>query len=872
MKTNTPHTTKKDTPLMVQYKSIKAKYPDALLLFRMGDFYETFGQDAIIAAGVLGIALTKRNSGAAEKEELAGFPHHAIDNYLPKLVKAGYRVAICEQLEDPKQTKTIVKRGVTEIVTPGVTVNDRLLDHKQNNYLASLYIQGTQQGIAFLDISTGEFLVAEGSADYIDQLIQSFAPAEIIYAKPYHDWMKTKFQQSTSLYALEEWVFQKDVAYDLLIQHFGTNSLKGFGIEDLADAIAAAGAILHYLQITEHPERSHISKISKLQREDAMWLDKFTIRNLELLQCNHLGGKSFIDAIDHTLSPMGARMLRKWVLFPLIDVHQILERQKIVQEFIDDHDVQQGLAEQMKYIADLERLISKAPMNKINPRDLLQLKRSLIAIEEIKTLIGKSECYNLQRLVSKLDSCKALITRIETEISEDAPALAQKGGVFKSGVIDELDELRNISMHGKEILLQIEAKEKQNTGIPSLKIGFNNVFGYYLEVTSTHKNKVPPEWTRKQTLANAERFITSEIKEFEEKILGAEEKILQLELLYFQKLVTEVNEYLLPIQNNAQLIAKIDVLWSFSTTAQKHQYHAPSFHEGSHVRITDGRHPVIEQQLPLGESYIPNSIELNQEDQQIIIITGPNMSGKSAILRQTALIILLAQMGSFVPAKSAELSIIDRLFTRVGASDNISSGESTFMVEMIETASILNNITTNSLILLDEIGRGTSTYDGISIAWSIGEYLHNATQQPKTLFATHYHELNELEQKFERIKNYHVATAEHDQKVIFLRKLKKGGSMHSFGIHVAKMAGMPAALIDRANLVLEQLEAKGKSLENKDVLKNIKTQNIQLSIFEQNNPALQEIIQKLNILDINTITPVESLMILQQLKSWSDKL
>ena len=872
MKTNTPHTTKKDTPLMVQYKSIKAKYPDALLLFRMGDFYETFGQDAIIAAGVLGIALTKRNSGAAEKEELAGFPHHAIDNYLPKLVKAGYRVAICEQLEDPKQTKTIVKRGVTEIVTPGVTVNDRLLDHKQNNYLASLYIQGTQQGIAFLDISTGEFLVAEGSADYIDQLIQSFAPAEIIYAKPYHDWMKTKFQQSTSLYALEEWVFQKDVAYDLLIQHFGTNSLKGFGIEDLADAIAAAGAILHYLQITEHPERSHISKISKLQREDAMWLDKFTIRNLELLQCNHLGGKSFIDAIDNTLSPMGARMLRKWVLFPLIDVHQILERQKIVQEFIDDHDVQQGLAEQMKYIADLERLISKAPMNKINPRDLLQLKRSLIAIEEIKALIGKSECYNLQRLVSKLDSCKALITRIETEISEDAPALAQKGGVFKSGVIDELDELRNISMHGKEILLQIEAKEKQNTGIPSLKIGFNNVFGYYLEVTSTHKNKVPPEWTRKQTLANAERFITSEIKEFEEKILGAEEKILQLELLYFQKLVTEVNEYLLPIQNNAQLIAKIDVLWSFSTTAQKHQYHASSFHEGSHIRITDGRHPVIEQQLPLGESYIPNSIELNQEDQQIIIITGPNMSGKSAILRQTALIILLAQMGSFVPAKSAELSIIDRLFTRVGASDNISSGESTFMVEMIETASILNNITTNSLILLDEIGRGTSTYDGISIAWSIGEYLHNAIQQPKTLFATHYHELNELEQKFERIKNYHVATAEHDQKVIFLRKLKKGGSMHSFGIHVAKMAGMPAALIDRANLVLEQLEAKGKSLENKDVLKNIKTQNIQLSIFEQNNPALQEIIQKLNILDINTITPVESLMILQQLKSWSDKL
>ncbi len=858
---------------MGQYNSIKQKYPDAILLFRIGDFYETFGKDAIIAASVLGIQLTKRNNGAAMHEELAGFPHHAVDNYLPKLVKAGYRVAICDQLEDPKLTKTIVKRGVTEIVTPGVTTHDTVLDHKRNNYLACIHFDKLQQGVAFLDISTGDFLVAEGNLEYVDKLMQSLHPSELIYAKPEQERIKMKYRDELALFSIDDWVFQLEYSNGLLLKHFKTNSLKGFGIDEMTSGTIAAGAILHYLNLTEHPHVEHISKIARLRSNDSLWLDRFTIRNLELLQTNYTGGKSLIEAIDRTLSPMGARLLRRWLIFPLIDLEAIQQRHLAIASLIANKELFDDLASHIKLITDLERLISKLPMGKLSPRDLLQLKRALTAIVKIQNFPNLYALNpQLLSIINKLDTCQALFIKITNEIQEDAPALPQKGGVFKPGVNAELDSLRAISYSGKDFLLAIEKREREATGINSLKIGFNNVFGYYLEVTQTHKNKVPPEWIRKQTLANAERYITPEIKEFEDKILGAEERIASLETELYKAFCNYVMQFIGPTQVNALTIAELDCLLSFSTLAIKNNYTKPTLHDGIGIAITQGRHPVIEQQLPLGEPYMPNDVHLNTTDQQIIIITGPNMSGKSAILRQTALIVLLAQMGSYVPAAHADIGLVDRLFTRVGASDNISSGESTFMVEMNETASIMNNLTPRSLIILDEIGRGTSTFDGISIAWSISEYLHTAPEQPLTLFATHYHELNELEAKFERIKNYHVSTTETNTEVVFLRKLTRGGSKHSFGIQVAKMAGMPIQLIARAEQVLLQLEAKGDKQRTAQSLKTMKQQQFQLSLFDADNPFAKSILQQLHLVEINKTTPVDALMLLQQLKQLSDKM
>jgi DNA mismatch repair protein MutS len=870
-----------ETPLMKQYNQIKAKYPDALLLFRVGDFYETFGSDAVKAANILGIVLTKRANGYQAFIELAGFPHHSLDTYLPKLVRAGQRVAICDQLEDPKLTKTIVKRGVTELVTPGVSYNDKVLDHKANNFLASVYLGEKISGVSFLDVSTGEFFIAQGSAEYIDKLLQSFRPNEILFQKNKKKLFNELFGDKFYTYGLDDWAYTHEFGTECLLKHFGTKSLKGFGIEALEQGTIAAGAALHYLADTQHDKVKHISTISRIEEEKYVWLDRFTIRNLELFGSHNDNARTLIDIIDQTVSPMGSRMMKRWMALPLKDKAPIDERLEVVDYFLSNPEISAGLVGHLEMIGDLERIISKVATARISPKEVVQLKRALSAIAPIKEACEKSKNKSLQKIAEQLNPCKTAIDRIEKEITADPPYLVIKGNVIASGINAELDDLRKISYSGKDFLLQIQQRESEITGIPSLKVAFNNVFGYYLEVTNTHKDKVPTEWMRKQTLTNAERYITPELKEYEEKILGAEDKIQALEAKLFTDLVLSLMDYIPMIQLNASLIGRIDCLLSFATTAYKNNYIRPHILEDKTLDIKDGRHPVIEKQLPVGEEYIANDVYLDNEKQQIIIITGPNMSGKSALLRQTALIVLMAQMGSFVPAKHANIGLVDKIFTRVGASDNISSGESTFMVEMNETASILNNLSDRSLILLDEIGRGTSTYDGISIAWAIAEFIHqHPTAKAKTLFATHYHELNDMAATMHRIKNFNVSVKEVGNKVLFMRKLVAGGSEHSFGIHVAKMAGMPKKVLDRANQILAQLEGerdksgrtesgergteKGEPrVKNSEVKPST---DMQLSFFQLNDPVLENIKDELLKTDINTLTPVEALMKLNEIK------
>jgi len=877
-----------ETPLMQQHGAIKKKYPDAILLFRVGDFYETFGQDAVLASQILGITLTKRNNGAAASSDLAGFPHHALDTYLHKLVKAGHRVAICDQLEDPKLAKGIVKRGVTDMVTPGTTVNDKLLEHHSNNFLAAIHFaENDQYGLAFLDISTGEFLVAEGDREYADKLLQSFKPAEVVFQRHKQKLFKEYFGGKVYTYALDEWIFDPAYAADSLLKHFQTHSLKGFGVEEMKNGLTAAGSIIHYLRDTEHPNLQHITSLQRIDREDFLWMDRFTIRNLELVFGNSEGNHTLLNVLDNTVSPMGARLLKRWIIFPLKEINKINERLELVEFFIKDAELRNKISQSIKQCGDIERLVSKIPLKKINPREVLHLARGLKQVDLVKQLCRNSSNEYLKRLGDALNPCPYIAEKIFKEIVDNPPALAIKGGMINGHVSEELDELRKISHSGKEYLARMQQKEAEQTGISSLKIGFNNVFGYYLEVTNSHKSKVPDAWMRKQTLANAERYITPELKEYEEKITGAEEKILQLELQLYELLLNELFDYLAPVQNNGNVLAILDCIICFANNALHYQYKKPLLHDGDELIIKDGRHPVIERNLPVGESFISNDLELNKADQQIIILTGPNMSGKSALLRQTALITLMAHMGSFVPASEARISLTDRIFTRVGASDNLSGGESTFMVEMNETASIINNITPRSLILLDEIGRGTSTYDGISIAWSIAEYLHQSPNQPKTLFATHYHELNELEEKFHRVKNYHITNKEAGNKIIFLRKLARGGSTHSFGIHVARMAGMPPSLIERANDILHQLESKhvdepgggstesgvgsteygARSQETAKRIKQLSMPQMQLSIFDAHSEMFDEIRKLLIDTDINRLTPVEALLKLQEIKS-----
>ncbi|MFD2920074.1 DNA mismatch repair protein MutS [Terrimonas rubra] len=872
-----------ETPMMQQHRAIKQKYPDAVLLFRVGDFYETFGPDAITASQVLGITLTKRNNGAAASLELAGFPHHALDTYLHKLVKAGYRVAVCDQLEDPKTAKGVVKRGVTDMITPGTAVNDKLLEHHTNNFLAGIhFVSDDSFGLAFLDISTGEFFIAQGDREYADKLLQSFKPSEVIFPRQQQKKFKEYFGGKMYTYTLDEWIFADTYAEDTLLKHFQTHSLKGFGIEGLTNGMIAAGAILHYLKDTEHPNLQHITTIQRIDREDFLWMDRFTIRNLELIGGSGDGQHSLLGVLDNTVSPMGARLLKRWIIFPLKDQLKINERLEVVEMLIKETDLRQQLLQTFKQCGDIERLVSKIPMKKVNPREVLQLARGLKQVDIIKQLCSNSSNEYLKRLGDTLNPCPYIAEKISKEIVDNPPVQVNKGGVINSGINAQLDDLRSISQSGKEYLAKMQQTEAERTGIGSLKIGFNNVFGYYLEVTNSQKNKVPAEWMRKQTLANAERYITPELKEYEEKITGAEDKILALETELFDVLVNELAEYLAPVQTNGNIVAILDCLCCFAHNAIQYQYKKPQLHEGSEWEVKEGRHPVIERNLGVGETYIHNDLHLNKTDQQIIILTGPNMSGKSALLRQTALITLMAHMGSFVPATAAKLSLTDKIFTRVGASDNLSGGESTFMVEMNETASIINNITSRSLVLLDEIGRGTSTYDGISIAWSIAEHLHNSPHQPKTLFATHYHELNELEEKLERIKNYHVTNKEVGNKIIFLRKLARGGSTHSFGIHVAKMAGMPPSLIQRANEILAQLETQhvgstapdaaiisgvAQSQQVKETLKSVTAPQMQLSIFDAHSETFKDIRQVLEGIDINRLTPVEALLKLQEIKS-----
>jgi DNA mismatch repair protein MutS len=853
-----------ETPLMKQYNSIKAQHPDALLLFRVGDFYETFGEDAIRASRILGIVLTRRANGSAAYIELAGFPHHSLDIYLPKLVRAGERVAICDQLEDPKTTKTIVKRGVTELVTPGVAINDKILDHRENNFLASVYLGNDTAGVAFLDISTGEFLVTEGALPYIEKILQTFRPSEVLYAKgsklKYNDLCADRFYS----YPLEDWVFAPDFANESLLKHFGTLSLKGFGIEEMNHAIVAAGAILHYLGTTNHEKLQHIACISRIEEDNYVWLDRFTIRNLELFHSSNEKAKTLLQVIDHTVSPMGSRMLKRWIALPLKNQKPIEERLSLVEHFLTFEELREKLIEELQQMGDIERLISKAALARVNPREVLQLKRALQNITSIKNICSQSKNPLLLKLAEQLNPCLLLIDKIEKYVHPDAPALINKGQVIATGVNSELDELRSIAYNGKDYLLNIQKREVERTGISSLKIAFNNVFGYYLEVTNSHKDKVPTDWIRKQTLVNAERYITEELKVYETKILGAEEKILALETKLFSELVLELSEYIAPIQLNSVIASKLDCLTSFACIAKKYNYVKPTITEGRTLEILSGRHPVIEQQLPLGTDYVPNDVVLDNQTQQIMVITGPNMAGKSALLRQTALIVLMAQSGSFVPAKHATIGLVDKVFTRVGASDNISSGESTFMVEMNETASILNNISDRSLVLLDEIGRGTSTYDGISIAWAIAEYIHeHPTCKAKTLFATHYHELNQMAELFPRIKNFNVSVKEAGKKIIFLRKLVPGGTEHSFGIHVAKMAGMPQKLVRRAEEVLSQLE---KSHSNPELNKKIKKEEFQLSIFQLDDPVLEQIKEEILKTDVNALTPLEALVKLNEIK------
>lgn len=864
-----------DTPLMQQHKAIKQRYPDAILLFRVGDFYETFGGDAIIAAQVLGITLTKRNNGAASgASELAGFPHHAMDTYLHKLVKAGYRVAICDQLEDPKQAKGIVKRGVTEMVTPGVATNDKLLEHNSNNFLAGIHFTDNQSGIAFLDISTGEFYVAEGNQEYIDKLLQTLKPAEVIFQRSYQKHFKETFGSRFYTYTMESWIFDAAYATESLIKHFDARSLKGYGVEEMPAAIIAAGAVLHYLKDTEHPNLQHITSIQRIDREDYLWMDRFTIRNLELTGTGSgEAGNTLHKVLDNTVSPMGARLLKRWILLPLKDAVKINERLDLVEFFIKDVELRNKISHHIKQCGDVERLVSKIPVKKINPREVMQIARGLQHVLEVKELCtGVSDQY-LHQLTTALNPCRGIHDAILQTIMENPPVAVAKGGAIKEGVHGELDTLRKIASGGKEYLVELQQKEAEATGISSLKIGFNNVFGYYLEVTNSHKTKVPTSWIRKQTLANAERYITPELKEYEEKITGAEEKIMAIEAELYDKLLLQLQEYIAPMQTNGHILAVMDCLVCFADNALRYNYKKPVLHEGHELEFKESRHPVIERNLLPGDPYIANDIFLDQASQQIIILTGPNMSGKSAILRQTALITLMTHMGSFVPAASAKVPLTDKIFTRVGASDNLSGGESTFMVEMNETASIINNFTARSLILLDEIGRGTSTYDGISIAWSIAEYLHNAGYAPKTLFATHYHELNELENKLARVRNFHVTNKEVGNKIVFLRKLAPGGSTHSFGIHVAKMAGMPPALLQRANEILHQLEEKHvddntpQSSNIGQAVKNISSPKFQLSIFDAHSETFDDIRKMLDGIDINRLTPVEALLKLQEIKN-----
>ncbi len=855
-----------ETPLMKQYYGIKAKYPDALLLFRVGDFYETFGDDAIKTAGILGIVLTRRKNGAASFVELAGFPHHSLDTYLPKLVRAGYRVAICDQLEDPKLAKKIVKRGVTELVTPGVSMNDNVLEQKENNFLAALHLTAGVSGLALLDISTGEFFVAEGNREYIDKLLQGFMPSEVVLQRQNRSKFIEHFGDKFYLTVFDDWVFTDDFAREILLKHFKTNSLKGFGVHEMPQGIIAAGAAIHYLYETHHDNIDHISKISRINKGKYVWLDKFTIRNLELIYPLTPDGHTLLDVIDKTDSPMGARMMRRWVALPLMIKNAIDERLEIVSFLYKNPEVRENFHQEFKKTGDLERLVSKVATYRISPRELVQLNRALQSVLKVKTACSGVDLDALKNIAEQINPCASLTAKLEATLVDEAPASIGKGKVIKPGISEELDDLRSIVFSGKDYLKQIKERELERTGISSLKIGYNNVFGYYLEVTNAHKEKVPPEWHRKQTLTNAERYITEELKEYEQKILGAEEKILSLEQKLYDELVQFASGFVKPVQLNASLIATLDCLNSFATVSEENNYNRPELNDGFTLDIKEGRHPVIEKNMAPGEHYVANDVFLDNKKQQIIILTGPNMSGKSALLRQTAQIVLLAQMGCFVPAKSASIGVVDKLFTRVGASDNLTSGESTFMVEMNETASILNNISNRSLILLDEIGRGTSTYDGISIAWSISEFLHeHPAYRAKVLFATHYHELNEMAETMPRIKNYHIAVKEVGKKIIFLRKLKRGGSEHSFGIHVAEMAGMPRKVLERARQLLKVLEQSHSSEELTEKVK-APAENYQLSFIQLDDPLLHQIKDDILNTDIDTLTPVEALMKLNEIK------
>jgi DNA mismatch repair protein MutS len=866
-------TPKKVTPLMKQYNAIKVKYPDAMLLFRVGDFYETFGEDAKKAAHVLGIILTKRGAGSETETALAGFPHHSLNTYLPKLVKAGMRVAICDQLEDPKMTKTIVKRGVTELITPGVSLNDEVLNTKTNNFLAAVHFDTStrsatkkQLGISFLDISTGEYLTAQGNAEYIDKLLQNFSPSEVLVQKQHKQQFLALFENRYYTFYLDDWVFQPEYAQETLQNHFDVKSLKGFGVQDLKYGIIAAGAVLYYLSETQHKQLKHIQSISRIAEDNYVWMDRFTVRNLELYNPNSVNAVTLLNVIDKTISPMGGRLLKRWLALPLKNIDTIRKRHELVKFFIDSEAFSETVTYQLKQISDLERLISKVATAKASPREIVLLKNSLKAILPIKNAAEKSNNKTVKELGNQLHTCEALIAKITKTLFEDAPVNINKGNAIATGVHQELDDLRAISNSGKQYLDQMLKRETESTGISSLKIAFNNVFGYYIEVRNTHKDKVPEAWIRKQTLVNAERYITEELKEYETKILGAEEKIQKIEQDLFYQLLQNIIQFVQKVQENAQIISKIDCLLSFSVLAVDNNYVRPQMDESTDLEIKNGRHPVIEKQLPIDQNYIANDVVLNRNQQQIIMITGPNMSGKSAILRQTALIVLLAQMGSYVPAQNAKIGIVDKIFTRVGASDNISMGESTFMVEMNETASILNNISERSLVLLDEIGRGTSTYDGISIAWAISEFLHEHPSKPKTLFATHYHELNEMTATFERIKNFNVSVKELKDSIVFLRKLVSGGSNHSFGIHVAKLAGMPNVVIHRANKILEKLEKNNKNAEVKEVLKQAQHEEMQLSFFQLDDPLLENIKEEILATNIDALTPIEALMKLNEIK------
>lgn len=859
-----------ETPMMKQHREIKVRYPDAILLFRVGDFYETFSEDAIVASRVLGITLTKRANGAASSIELAGFPHHSLETYLHKLVRAGYRVAICDQLEDPKLTKGLVKRGVTELVTPGVATSDKLLENKTNNFLAALYLTDALCGVAFIDISTGEFYAAQGDVEYMDKLLQSFQPSEVILSKGKQKQYREQFDNKVYTFAMEDWIFAERYTYDLLLEHFGTQSLKGYGLEDMKAATVAAGAALYYLKDTEHPHLQHINSIQRIIADSFLWMDRFTIRNLELLSSSDGAGVNLLQAIDHTQTPMGARLLKRWMIFPLFNLKEIENRHALVAHLILEQEVHHQILQHIKQTGDAERLVSKIPLKKASPREVMQLAKSLLHMQEVQKICKASDFEPLRQMVQNIQPCAELQERINKTLLEESPAVAAKGGMIREGIHEELDHLRTISRDGKNYLLRIQQEESQRTGITSLKVSYNNVFGYYLEVTHAHKDKVPSDWIRKQTLTNAERYITPELKEYEEKILGAEEKILAIELDVYAKLLATIEPFISCIQHNAQIIAQVDCLLCFAHNARRFNYHKPEITEDFVLDIKNGRHPVIEQRLPPGESYVANDLFLDKETQQIIILTGPNMSGKSALLRQAAIITLMAHMGSFVPADSARIGLTDKIFTRVGASDNLSGGESTFMVEMNETASIVNNLSARSLVLLDEIGRGTSTYDGISLAWSIVEHLHNHPAKPKTLFATHYHELNELESQLERLRNYHITHQETANKVIFLRKLAPGGSRHSFGIQVARMAGMPPSLLNRAEQILALLEEKHGGVEDATINRIKKQQPVaatfQLNIFDGLSEDIRRIQQVLTETDINTLTPVEALLKLNEMK------